>query len=209
VPVSVNLACPATIGSTVTVNLADQVFSSLPINWSTFMFVPTTGQTTPTQSTLTGLLGNAAVDLNHILTYTQTSTTVPSESVQWTVCNTNGNCAYNILITFINYCPIPPVAVNNSFCAVCGQSTIYLDITSNDTGTFNPASVTIVTNPLHGSVVKDSNGKISYTPVFGYSGTDTLTYNVTNTTNGAVSNNATVTFTVICAGLSASATACN
>lgn len=206
---SFNLPCPATIGATVTVDLSNYVFSSHPINWATFAFSPLTGQTSPTQTTLTGLLGNAAVNLNHILTYTQTSTSVASEAVQWTVCNTNGDCAYNINLTFVNYCPAPPVAVNDSYCAVCGQATAYLAVTANDTGVFNSSTVTIVTPPAHGSALVDTSGKISYTPVSNYSGVDTLTYNVTNLINGAVSNNATVTFTVVCAGTSAQATACN
>lgn len=206
---TVNMPCPSTAGASITVNLEDYVFSTLPINWSTFAFNPLTGQSSSSQFSLTGVLGNATVSLAHVLTYTLTATTSATEIIQWAVCNSAGTCVANITLTIINACPAAPVAVADSFCAVCGQSTAYLNITSNDTGTFSPSSVAVVTPPSNGSVVVASNGTISYTANASYSGVDTFTYTVTNYITGQTSNAATVTFTVICAGNDGTYTACN
>jgi len=66
----------------------------------------------------------------------------------------------------------------------------------------NPATLAIVTNPPNGSVSTDTNGNVTYTSNGGFTGNDTYQYNVRNT-NGQLSNNATVSITVI------AATACN
>jgi gliding motility-associated-like protein len=42
----------------------------------------------------------------------------------------------------------------------------------------NPASVSIASQPKHGTVVVNSDGTITYTPATGFVGTDSLTYNV-------------------------------
>lgn len=206
---TVNMPCPSTAGASIAVNLEDYVFSTLPINWATFAFNPLTGQSSPSQFQLNGVLGTATVSLAHVLTYTLTATTSATEIIQWAVCNSAGTCVANITLTIINACPAAPVAVNDSFCAVCGQSTAYLTITSNDTGTFSPGSVQIVTQPSNGSVTVASNGTISYSANASFSGVDTLTYTVTNYITGQTSNAATVTFTVICAGNDGVYTACN
>ncbi len=56
-------------------------------------------------------------------------------------------------------------------------------------------SATLVTAPVHGSVVLNANGSFVYTPSTNYSGTDTFTYTVTD--GVATSNVATVSLTVV------------
>jgi hypothetical protein len=63
-----------------------------------------------------------------------------------------------------------------------------------------PSSVTIVSGPSHGSVsVNNSTGAVTYTPVFGFAGTDTFAYTIADT-HGAVSNPATDSVTVSSSG---------
>ena len=77
-----------------------------------------------------------------------------------------------------------------------------IDVLVNDSdsdGTLDPATVTVVTNPQHGSVTVDADGTIVYqpdvTPVV-YLGADSLQYTVSDD-DGAVSNVATVLIDVI------------
>ena len=57
--------------------------------------------------------------------------------------------------------------------------------------------VSIPTQPTHGSATLDtSTGLVTYTPVAGYTGSDSFTYTVTDTA-GTVSPVATVNLTVV------------
>lgn len=61
----------------------------------------------------------------------------------------------------------------------------------------SPATVTIVTQPAHGTAsVNSATGLVSYTPTAGYTGPDSFTYTVADTA-GTVSGPATVSLTVV------------
>lgn len=197
---SVGLPCPVAVDDTWTINLENYVFSDTAIDWSTFEFLPLTGQSNPTQNTLIGAMGTYVLDLDHNLTLTVAHTNVASEVVRWTVCNEDDSCTPAITFTFIINCTSLPIANADSFCAVCGQATPYVDILANDVGPFTASTVTITVPPMHGSVVVAPAGTISYTPNSTFSGTDMLTYTVTNTPTGITSNPAIVSFNVLCAG---------
>ncbi len=68
----------------------------------------------------------------------------------------------------------------------------------NDTdsdGNIDPGSVLITEAPSNGSLILSPDGKVSYIPNLGFSGTDSFTYTV-NDNEGAVSNLATVVINV-------------
>ena len=90
-----------------------------------------------------------------------------------------------------------PVAVNDSLTMV-KNSSADIGVVDNDTdadGTIDPASVTIVSGPYHGSAVPNGDGTISYTPDTDYVGADNFSYTITDDL-GEVSNIATVNITV-------------
>lgn len=84
----------------------------------------------------------------------------------------------------------PPTSADDSASVLSGQS-VSIDVTDNDSGTIT--SVAIATAPSHGTVVI-SGLNVLYTPVAGYSGSDTFTYTATGP--GGMSAPATVTVTV-------------
>jgi lysophospholipase L1-like esterase len=90
----------------------------------------------------------------------------------------------------------PPTAVNDAAVTTEG-SPVIVNVISNDTddGGIDASSVSIVSSPANGTAVPNGNGTVTYTPDFGFTGTDTFTYRVADT-QGAVSNPATVTVTV-------------
>jgi hypothetical protein len=92
----------------------------------------------------------------------------------------------------------PLVAANDS-AVTSGNTAVTINVLSNDTdavGAINPASVAAVSNPSDGSLsINSSNGQITYTPVAGFFGTDSFTYNFKDN-NGLTSNTATVSVNV-------------
>ena len=89
-----------------------------------------------------------------------------------------------------------PVAVNDTVQTLQNTS-ILIDVIANDTDDNNSinASSLVTTNPSNGTATVVNN-KISYTPNNGYFGSDSFTYTVKDT-NGATSNAATVSITVV------------
>ncbi|MCH8040993.1 MAG: tandem-95 repeat protein [Nitrospinae bacterium] len=91
-----------------------------------------------------------------------------------------------------------PVAGDDTATTTEGTA-VGITVLANDTddGTLNPATVTVGTPPANGTTTVDSGtGVITYTPNPGFNGTDSFTYTVADTA-GLVSNEATVTVTVL------------
>jgi len=91
----------------------------------------------------------------------------------------------------------PPNAINDA--ALFKQNTtVIINVLQNDIGVSSPlvvTSISIITPPLHGNLVINTNGTISYTPNQNYKGADVFTYTVKDV-NGLTSNTATVSLTV-------------
>lgn len=90
----------------------------------------------------------------------------------------------------------PPTAVNDTAVTTEGAP-VTVNVISNDTddGGIDASTVAVVGAPANGTAVSNGNGTVTYTPGFGFTGSDTFTYTVADT-QGAVSNQATVTVTV-------------
>ncbi|BBH65032.1 hypothetical protein ACTI_17170 [Actinoplanes sp. OR16] len=83
----------------------------------------------------------------------------------------------------------PPDAVADNATTTNGAP-VTIDVLANDTG---GTATSIVTNPAHGAAVVEADGTITYTPVAGWTGTDTFTYEAADAYGG--SDTATVTVT--------------
>ncbi|MGY0038500.1 T9SS type B sorting domain-containing protein [Pedobacter sp. NJ-S-72] len=93
--------------------------------------------------------------------------------------------------------PKSPVAIDDKAEAKA-NTTIRIDILANDNpgnSSFDKATVVIVTQPLHGKVIVNSDGTVSYTPDPGYSGPDNFTYQVKDM-YGYITNVASVSLTL-------------
>jgi len=98
---------------------------------------------------------------------------------RYTVADIYGNrSTISALITVSIY----PIANPDSANTGSNISTT-INVLSNDIGNLNPASVTISSNPRHGSVTVFPNGSISYSPNAGYAGSDNFSYSVCDKTN--------------------------
>ncbi|RZK73227.1 MAG: T9SS type B sorting domain-containing protein, partial [Pedobacter sp.] len=91
----------------------------------------------------------------------------------------------------------PPVATNDNTTTLQNNA-ININIQTNDVAGTSPivvGSVVITVQPLHGTVVVNADGTVTYTPTPGYVGSDTFTYTVKDA-NGQTSNPAVVAITV-------------
>ena len=97
----------------------------------------------------------------------------------------------------MNLSNVSPIAGNDSASSE-NDAPVTVDVLANDAesgGTIDPTSVTIVSQPSHGSVSVTQSGSIVYTPVAGYAGSDSFEYSEEDT-QGATSNVATVSLSV-------------
>lgn len=88
-----------------------------------------------------------------------------------------------------------PVAVNDTV-ATAHNTAVAIDVVDNDTdadGNLADTTVTITSQPGHGTVTVAANGIVTYTPANGYTGTDTFTYQVCDSVSACDSAVVTVT----------------
>ena len=91
-----------------------------------------------------------------------------------------------------------PLAGDDTALTVVDKS-VMIPVLANDTdvGAIDPATVSVVSAPSQGTTTVDpGTGAITYSPAGGFSGTDSFTYTVADT-GGLVSNEATVSITVL------------
>ncbi|HND55987.1 MAG TPA: Ig-like domain-containing protein, partial [Pirellulaceae bacterium] len=95
----------------------------------------------------------------------------------------------------------PPTVVNDAI-TINQNTSADINVLGNDSDAEGPltvgpggAIVAVATNPANGTATVNANGSIKYTPSNNFVGTDTFTYQVTDS-QGALSSSATVTVTV-------------
>ncbi len=91
-----------------------------------------------------------------------------------------------------------PVAVNDFYTINENDKNSTLLVYLNDTdaeSTLNRSDTQIVSNPTHGTVIKDSDDIFKYTPNTNYVGTDSFTYKIKDS-DGIYSNIATVSISI-------------
>ena len=122
-------------------------------------------------------------------TYTYTPTTGYSgpDSFTYTATDANGQTTIGVVAIAVT-----PTATPDTYSTAVGVPITGSTLLANDLG--SGLSVTAHSNPTHGTLSLASNGTFTYTPTAGYSGPDSFTYTVTDTT-GQMST-ATVTLSV-------------
>jgi hypothetical protein len=122
------------------------------------------------------------------VTYTVTVTAQPSPAT---------TCADAVKFAYLGGGGNQPPVANNDSAATTLNTPVTINVISNDTDDvgINAASVAIVASPANGTAVPNGNGTVTYTPNGGFTGVNTFKYTVADT-QGAVSNQATVTVTV-------------
>ncbi|MGH7135376.1 MAG: Ig-like domain-containing protein [Pirellulales bacterium] len=135
-----------------------------------------------------------------IATYTPGPTFTVSDSFQYTVSDTNGKTSNAATVT-INLTQATPVASSFSQPPANENVTQQVNVLAHVTGSASPSGVSIITPPRFGMATVDPvTGVVNYTPDANFFGSDSFTYAVANT-QGALSNAATVSLTVLSQGV--------
>jgi large repetitive protein len=151
-----------------------------------------TTKTVPGQGTFT-------LNPDGTVTFTPVTGFVGSSSIPYTIKDALGQ-ASNISSIAVTVNPAAPQPKPDSSSTVV-NTPVVIPVLTNDLGDLDPTTVTVPSTgmgaPQHGSVVIDPvTGKVSYTPVPGFSGTDTFTYMVCNTGSPVICKTAPVTVVV-------------
>jgi hypothetical protein len=131
------------------------------------------------------------------ITYTPAAGFAGTDSFTYSVKDNNGAVAGSATVSVVVNRP----KANDDFATTSAGNAVVIPVLANDTdpdgpNKLNASSVTITGGPSNGSILVDSTtGNVTYTPNFGFAGTDTFTYTVMDV-NNAVSNTATVNVVV-------------
>jgi large repetitive protein len=144
--------------------------------------------------------GAAVVNANGTISFTPTTGFVGLDTLIYQVCD-NGTPALcdTAFVVFNVTAPANNAPIANRDDVTTSLNTLVtLIVLGNDTDTegLNPASVTITKNPTNGVVVANANGTVTYTPTTGFSGQDTLIYQVCDNGSPALCDTALVVITV-------------
>lgn len=140
------------------------------------------GTIDPATVTVTGnpSHGGTSVDSTGKITYTPTTDFVGTDTYTYQVCLTGGTPCTTTTVTVKVGDPAITAKDDNDRVPP-GGGTVTTPVLTNDTpvgSELDPASITIVTPPAHGTAVPNPDGTVSYTPGTGYDGPDEYTYQV-------------------------------
>lgn len=145
--------------------------------------------------------GSLTLNNDGTFTYTPTSQYFGTDQFTYELSDTNGetdNATVTITINYSN--DFDPVGVDDTYGVALNSSNNVLNVSTNDTdadgnSTLDLNSINIVSGPGHGTYTLPGDGTILYTPTAAYSGTDVITYTISD--NGSrTSNTATVNISI-------------
>jgi len=122
-----------------------------------------------------------------------------TDSFTYTVADVGGKTSAPVTVT-VTVTPVndAPVAVNDA-ASTNENVPVSIPVLANDFDVDNvvdPSSITITTNPQHGTVsVNTSTGVVTYTPTNGYTGSDSFSYTIKDAA-GLISTPAVVSITI-------------
>lgn len=140
--------------------------------------------------------GSLLLNPDNTVTYTPNQGYFGSDSFVYTIINSDGQTSTATVTITVNQNQ-PPVANNDSF-SLNEDSQITYNIAANDTDNenrLNTESISIQTQPVHGTVTLLSVGDINYQPNADYYGSDSFTYTICDQ-DGNCSAPANVSITV-------------
>lgn len=183
----VPLTTSNTIGSTVEFNVEDNVYSTSPIKWDSFLI------------TQAPQFGTAALNSSRKLVYTISNLTgTNTDQVGWEIENEVGQKLKKRY--YINRNIIAaPVANNINVCAACNEATSITDITTNDTGDIDKSSIIITQGSPFIDISRNADNDFIFTPTKDATFTNIVRYKVANS-QGTFSNEANVIISSVCAG---------
>ena len=140
-----------------------------------------------------GVNGTAVINANGSITFTPANGFSGTETFTYSVSDGNGGTASAAVNVIINALNSAPQAYNDS-ASTSEATAVTLNVLANDTDADGDSLTVTGTSGVNGSAAINANGSITFTPVSGFSGTETFNYSVSDGNGGTAS--ATVTVTV-------------
>lgn len=140
-----------------------------------------------------GTNGTATNGTGDELEYTPNAGYSGTDAVTYYICNAGGACdtaTWTITVT-----SVPPCVANDDFRSVTSGGSSVFDPRTNDDDCGGMPQ--IITNPYNGTAAVEQNGFISYSPLSGYSGADSLTYVICSPLNTSQCDTAVIYYDVI------------
>ncbi|MBP1944673.1 Ig-like domain-containing protein, partial [Methanobacterium petrolearium] len=157
----------------------------------------TVNGTTASAGSTVNIPGVGSIKINADGTYTFTPATNyngPVPVISYTIQDTTGNTASATLTITVTPVDDVPVAVDDT-ASVDEDNVLSGDVSGNDSPSGDGGNVwSVVTGPVHGTVVMNTDGSYTYTPGADYNGLDSFEYQIVDA-DGDIST-ATVTLTV-------------
>lgn len=132
-----------------------------------------------------------------VVTYTPNNNYTGPDTFTYTISDNTGKT--DTATVTINVLPNQAPTAVDDISTTTRDQPVTINVINNDTDPNNglvPGSVTVIDQPDHGSFVVQPDGRVIYTPVAGYIGTDTFVYRVSNNLPTPLSDTATVTINV-------------
>src|SRR5882724_8272968 len=147
-----------------------------------------------TVSSASALHGTVVINDNGTLTYTPAANYNGPDTISYTA--NDGTVDSNVATVAVTVTPVndPPVAVNDDPVTTAEDTAVIVTVLGNDTDVDGDALTVSSASALHGTVVINDNGTLTYTPAANYNGPDTISYTANDGT--VDSNVATVAVTV-------------
>ncbi|WP_221793380.1 tandem-95 repeat protein [Oceanobacter mangrovi] len=142
--------------------------------------------------------GSATVNSDGSIAYTPAADFNGSDSLSYRVMDDLGEwsntATVTLTITAVNDAPL----ANDDSATTDEDTAVTIDVAANDSdidGSLDLTSVLLISNVLHGNLIDNGDGTLSYTPDQDFYGSDTFVYQISDN-EAAASESATVTITV-------------
>lgn len=180
-----------------TKTIDDILFSTQYIDYSTFTFIPGTGQTLANNIlTITGK-GTATFDaVNKQITFEKTTAVNEEIPIKWQIKNDCGDLSQEFTLKINSVLSTAPTVTNLTKNVFVGDTSTTTVTSSNNT---TISSLKIITPPSVGTLTVNGS-TVNYTPINYSSTTQTVTLQPVNQ-YGKVGNNFTITYTILSSGI--------
>lgn len=140
-----------------------------------------------------GSNGSTVLTASDELAYTPNPGFNGTDTVSYYICNGAGLCDTALWLITVN--PIPSCIAVDDFRSLPSNGASVFDATANDTDCGTMPSLSVL--PVNGVANVESNGFISYSPLVGFVGTDSLSYSICSPLNPSQCSTAKVYYEVI------------
>ena len=145
-----------------------------------------------TVTSATATNGSVTIGAGGSLTYTPNADFTGTDTISYTISDGAGGTASASVAVIVAAVNDAPVAVDDT--ATTAEDTpVTIDVLGNDTDVDGDTLAVTTASATNGTVVVEAGGGLTYTPNADFSGTDTITYDVSDGSGGTATGSVAVT----------------